>query len=138
VAAADVNNDGKARRDRLELQPQHQRVPGNGNGTFGPAIGIDTGEYPRSVMVTDVNGDGKMDLVATGVGINVGGAQFAAEGAEAGLGGRVIGQWQRNVPEPRSIPAVRVPRLDGGRRLQRATARPISRSPGCSMATRST
>jgi hypothetical protein len=41
---------------------------GNGDGTFGQALGVDTGEYPRAVAVADVNGDGVPDLVVDNIG----------------------------------------------------------------------
>jgi hypothetical protein len=41
---------------------------GNGDGTFQPAVAYDTGEYPRTTAVVDVNGDGIPDLVVCNIG----------------------------------------------------------------------
>jgi hypothetical protein len=38
---------------------------GNGDGTFKTARAFPTGNYPNSVAVGDINGDGKPDLVVT-------------------------------------------------------------------------
>jgi len=35
---------------------------GNGDGTFGPEIGLAAGEVPSSIAVADLDGDGKLDL----------------------------------------------------------------------------
>jgi hypothetical protein len=36
---------------------------GNGNGSFQPQRAFDVGNYPQSVVVADINGDGRPDLV---------------------------------------------------------------------------
>src|SRR5262249_33651403 len=41
---------------------------GNGDGTFQPAVGYDTGEYPRATAVVDVNDDGIPDIVVANIG----------------------------------------------------------------------
>ena len=75
VAVADVNGDGKP--DLIVLNcgncygPSSITNPGSvdimlgyGDGTFQPAVSYGTGTAsPRFVVVTDVNGDGKLDLV---------------------------------------------------------------------------
>jgi hypothetical protein len=75
VAVADVNGDG--RPDLIVLNcgncygPSSITNPGsvdimlgNGDGTFQPAVSYGTGtSRPRFVVVADVNGDGKLDLV---------------------------------------------------------------------------
>jgi hypothetical protein len=68
VIAGDLRNSGKT--DLVVSLYDHNIdvFLGNGNGTFQPAVGYDTGEYPRAVALADVNGDGKKDLVVTNIG----------------------------------------------------------------------
>ena len=66
----DLNSDGKL--DLVTLSNDSTSIqyrPGNGNGTFGSLIAISTGlssNYSNSdqLTVADVNGDGKLDLIA--------------------------------------------------------------------------
>jgi hypothetical protein len=70
VAVADVNGDGKP-----DLVVTNQTggngdvvgvLIGNGDGTFKPAVAYSSGGVqPSSVVVSDVNGDGKADLIVT-------------------------------------------------------------------------
>jgi hypothetical protein len=70
---ADVNGDGKP--DLLvgncgssACFVDHQKVGvllGNGDGTFQPAVTYDSGgRYPDGIAVSDLDGDGKLDLIA--------------------------------------------------------------------------
>lgn len=69
VALGDVNGDGK-----VDLVATHNGdgratvLLGNGNGGFAAARGspVDLGSRVMGVVVTDINRDGKADLVATG------------------------------------------------------------------------
>ena len=73
VAIADVNGDGKP--DLIVGNGYDGSIPGNGgvgvllgngDGTFQPVVTHDTGgagSFANGVVVTDVNGDGKLDLV---------------------------------------------------------------------------
>lgn len=65
---ADVNGDGRA--DLLLTMILGTGgsgiaavMPGNGDGTFGPARTYGVNIYPRSMAVADVNGDGRADVV---------------------------------------------------------------------------
>jgi uncharacterized membrane protein len=71
VAIADVNGDGKP--DLIIANEQQSKTDtagsisvmlGKGNGTFHPAVNYSSGgESAYSIVVADVNGDGKLDLV---------------------------------------------------------------------------
>lgn len=68
ITAGDLNGDGKT---DLIISLYDHNVDvflGNGNGMFAPAVGYNTGEYPRAVAIADVNGDGKKDLIVDNVG----------------------------------------------------------------------
>jgi hypothetical protein len=72
VVVADLNGDAK-----LDLAVSNLCVDypcrsgasaillGNGDGTFRAAVTYDTGGYTQNVAVSDVNGDGKLDLAVT-------------------------------------------------------------------------
>jgi hypothetical protein len=73
---------------------------GNGDGTFQPAVGYTTGEYPRAVAIADVNGDGKPDLIVANVGVGPGGAEFAKEGALPGSVAVLLGNGDGTFQSP--------------------------------------
>jgi hypothetical protein len=72
VVAADVNGDGKpdlivgnSCGDSTCADSTLSVLAGNGDGTFQPAVVYDLGGYEvASVLVADLNGDGKPDLIA--------------------------------------------------------------------------
>jgi hypothetical protein len=68
VHPVDVNMDGHV--DVIECHYDHSIniFINKGDGTFQPAVGYVTGEYPRAVAVADMNGDGVVDLVVSNVG----------------------------------------------------------------------
>jgi hypothetical protein len=78
VAVADVNGDGHP--DLVTANSGSSYSPrvgktvsvllGNGNGTFQAAQNFTTDSRPSSVVVADVNGDGRPDLVTTNYGAN--------------------------------------------------------------------
>ncbi len=72
VAVADVNGDGKpdlvVASQCYTCSPIRGQVSvllGNGDGAFKSAVSYKSGGYPcTSVVVADINGDGKLDLLA--------------------------------------------------------------------------
>ena len=82
VVVADLNHDGKLDAIVSDYDHNINIFMGNGDGTFQPAVGIDGLEYPRDVIVDDVNGDGIPDLVTDNIRRRSwqGQAAFAQEG----------------------------------------------------------
>jgi hypothetical protein len=83
VSVADVNGDGK-----LDILVVNECAPGdgtgcssagsigvllgNGDGTFQPAVAYGTGGYvPTTIAVSDLNGDGKPDVIVANCGGNM-------------------------------------------------------------------
>jgi hypothetical protein len=69
IAAADFNGDGKldlvvtnGGNNFQGIQTQISILLGNGDGTFGAATCYQVSESPLSVVIGDLNGDGKLDL----------------------------------------------------------------------------
>jgi hypothetical protein len=93
ITTADLNHDGKL--DLVESLYDHNVdvFLGNGNGTFQPAMGFNTGEYPRALVLADLNHDGNLDLVVGNIGLptNPGGPE---PGSVAVLYGNGNGTFQ--------------------------------------------
>lgn len=73
VTAIDVNADGKA--DIIVANSGADNVgvlPNNGDGTFGAQVSytVGTGAAPASVASSDVNADGKADIIVANSGVN--------------------------------------------------------------------
>src|SRR5262249_2822096 len=63
IAAGDFNGDG--RRDlaaATEGSPTISALPGNGDGTFQPAVTYDVGGEPSALVTGDFTGEGHLDL----------------------------------------------------------------------------
>ena len=68
LVAADFNGDGKLDLAMSEWSPggQIEVLLGNGDGTFQAAQSFDSGGLQGSeIAATDLNGDGKMDLIVS-------------------------------------------------------------------------
>jgi len=66
IAVADFNGDGKADLATANINSAHVAVLlGNGDGTFGSAVGYLAANTSTSLALADFNGDGKLDI-ATG------------------------------------------------------------------------
>jgi hypothetical protein len=68
--AADFNGDGKP--DLAGAGVNVRVMLGNGDGTFRPAVEYPAGGNLQDIATGDLNGDGKLDLVATNLDPNVG------------------------------------------------------------------
>lgn len=69
IASADLNGDGNA--DLLSGWMDSLFVKfGNGTGGFGSTVKYMINQQPRSIYVTDFNGDGKKDVAVTGANVN--------------------------------------------------------------------
>ena len=69
LAVADLNGDGKpdvivAKSTNSVSVLVNTTSPGASKVTFGPALDLTADQFPESVTVADVNGDGKPDLIA--------------------------------------------------------------------------
>jgi hypothetical protein len=71
VAAADLNGDGKPDLVIAGFGSNNSPVAvllGNGDGTFQTAVGYATATVGEYVLISDLNGDGKLDLAVAGPG----------------------------------------------------------------------
>jgi len=94
VATADLDDDGRidllhassstdSVRDGVYLALQDPNVP----GTFRPAVRLAAGQRPLQVAITDLDADGRLDLVVANGGINAQGAGITVLLADPGSPG---------------------------------------------------
>ena len=66
MAAGDFNRSGRIGLAVVDNASSSVKVlAGNGNGTFGSPVSLSTGIAPTDLIAVDVNGDSRLDLVAT-------------------------------------------------------------------------
>jgi gliding motility-associated-like protein len=100
LAAADFNGDGNidiaATNSGANILGQVGDVSillGNGTGSFGAATNYTTGVYPSDVVVSDINLDGKLDLVVHHDGFDPGVGTPAGTGNISVLEGNSTGTF---------------------------------------------
>ena len=73
IIATDFDGDGKQDLAVADSSNSISVLPGNGDGTFQPAISFVAGNSPNSIAAGDFNGDAKPDLVTANIPTDVGG-----------------------------------------------------------------
>jgi len=89
VATGNFSSDGKSDLALAREDGNVALLPGLGDGTFGPRQTFRGGYQLNSILVRDVNGDGRSDLVATG-SVYKGGASILLGNGDNTFGGRSI------------------------------------------------
>ncbi|MCA9149433.1 MAG: VCBS repeat-containing protein [Planctomycetales bacterium] len=100
VAVADLANRGVLDVIVSDYSSTINVFRGNGDGTFEAAVSYNPGNYPRNVLPVDINGDTRLDLVVTNVGIGIGGAIFERVGAQAGSVSVLFGNGDGSFQQP--------------------------------------
>jgi hypothetical protein len=132
VALSDVNGDGKIDVLTASCGPDACApgfpggtaavLLGNGNGTLQSAVAYTAGDSPDAILATDLNGDGKLDLVVGNWGTTNGATNQGSISVLAGTGSGTFQTSRTLLTGGNEVPSIAAADLNGDGKADVVTA----------------